>query len=285
MRAKSFFAILVLAVLAGPALAQQASTGPVPADIYCSGTVTTEAVPTDTYVITGEQSNYKVTFQQGDLVYINRGSGQGVKVGDEFLVSRHVKDLLKFKWFSQQPWLLRAMGKVWEDQGRLRVVHVDANVSTAEIVYSCSYMQRGDIVQPALERPVPQYKQVSEFNRFAPVSGRPVGMVVTMKEFFQAGGAGDVVYVNLGNSQGVKVGDYLRIFRYQGIQNESAYQTWRQSFRVYGFGSVPLSYNWENVPREIIGEGIVLRVTPNAATVLVTLSLREVFAGDYVEIE
>ena len=123
------------------------------------------------------------------------------------------------------------------------------------------------------------------FNRFAPVSGRPVGMVVTMKEFSQSGGAGNIVYVNLGNSQGVKVGDYFRIFRYQGVQHETAYRTWRQSFRVYGFGSVPLSYNWESVPREILGEGIVLRVTPNATTLLITLSLREVYAGDYVEIE
>ena len=285
MRVKSLFVFVLLTVLAGAATAQHSSTGPVEAEVYCSGMVTSEAVPLDTYLITGEQSNYKVTFQQGDLVYINKGSSQAVKVGDEFLVSRHVSDPLKYRWFSQQPWLMRAMGKAWADLGRLRVVHVDANVATAEIVYSCSYMQRGDIVQLFRERPAPQYKQTAEFNRFAPVSGRPVGMVVTMKGFSQVGGTGDVVYVNLGNSQGVKVGDYMRIFRYQGVQHESAYQTWRQSFRVYGFGSVPLSYNWESVPREIIGEGIVLRVTPNATTLLVTLSLREVYAGDYVEIQ
>ena len=285
MQAKSFFAFLLLAVLASPAVAQQAPTGPVTIDVYCSGMVTTDAVPTDTYLITGEQSNYKVTFQQGDLVYINKGSSQGVNVGDEFLVSRHVKDPAKYKWFSQQPWLLRAMGKVWADLGRLRLVHVDANVSTAEIVYSCDWLERGDIVQPFRERPVPQYKQANGFNRFAPVSGRPVGMVVTMKEFSQSGGAGNIVYVNLGNSQGVKVGDYMRVFRYQGVQHETAFQTRRHSFRVYGFGSMPLSYNWESVPREILGEGIVLRVTPNATTLLITLSLREVYAGDYVEIE
>jgi hypothetical protein len=34
-----------------------------------------------------------------------------------------------------------------------------------------------------------------------------------------------------------------------------------------------------------LGEGIVLRVGPNASTVLVTDSLREIFIGDYVELE
>jgi len=285
MRARNLIGFFLLALLAFPAAAQQPATAPVEVDVYCSGTVTNEAVPTDTFLITGEQSNYKVTFQQGDLVYINKGSSQGAKVGDEFLVSRHEKDAVKYKWFSQQPGLLRAMGRVWADLGRLRVVHVDADVSTAEIVYSCSYMQRGDIVQPFRQRPAPPYKQAGAFDHFAPVSGKPVGMVVAIKAFAQTGSAGDPFYVNLGNSQGVKVGDYLRIFRYQGVQNESAYQTWRQSFQVYGYGSVPLRYNWENVPREIIGEGIVLRVSPNAATVLLTLSRREIYTGDYAEIE
>ena len=53
-------------------------------DIYCSGTITSESVPRDTYLITGEESNYKDTFQEGDYVYVNKGSSEGVKVGDEF---------------------------------------------------------------------------------------------------------------------------------------------------------------------------------------------------------
>jgi hypothetical protein len=107
-------------------------------------------------------------------------------------------------------------------------------------------------------------------------------------------GRNDIIYVNLGNSQGVKVGDYFRIFRFQGTQHETAYQTPRYSFDqefgsasggIVGFGSVPRKYNWTNVPREDIGEGIVLRTGPNSATVLITLSLREIYSGDYVEVE
>ena len=60
--------------------------------------VTSESVPQDTYVITGEQSATKITFDEGDYVYINKGSDQGVKVGDEFSVVRAVKDPIGIEW-------------------------------------------------------------------------------------------------------------------------------------------------------------------------------------------
>ena len=57
------------------------------------------------------------------------------------------------------------------------------------------------------------------------------------------------------------------------------------SWRNQGFGSVPGKYKWDNMPREDIGEGVVLRTGPDSATVLITLSLREIYPGDYVELE
>jgi hypothetical protein len=117
-------------------------------------------------------------------------------------------------------------------------------------------------------------------------------MVITGKKFQQEVGRNDVVYINLGSGQGVKVGDYFRIFRYQDAHHEKAFQTRRFAFDVegglgptFGFGSVPRKHDWDNVPREDIGEGIVLRTGPNSSTVLITFSLREIFAGDYVELE
>ena len=45
------------------------------------------------------------------------------------------------------------------------------------------------------------------------------------------------------------------------------------------------SMNGKDLPREVLGEGIVLSVTRNAATVLITYSMEEMYAGDYAEIE
>jgi hypothetical protein len=64
-----------------------------------------------------------------------------------------------------------------------------------------------------------------------------------------------------------------------------AYQPWRYAFRMEGFGHAPLGYRWSSVPCEVRGEGMVLRATPSTATVLITYALREIFAGDYAELE
>ncbi len=285
MRTRIACLCLGIGLAAGSAAAQPAPQKPTAGDIYCSGMVTSEAVPRDTYLISGEQSNYKVTFAQGDLVYINKGSTQGARVGDEFLVMRAVKEPLKYRWNSLQPTLLRAMGTTYADLGRVRVVSLQPKVSIAEITFSCDYMQRGDIVQVAAQRPVPAFRPSAKFDRFAAASGGKLATVVTMKNFGQVAGANSVVYVNLGSGQGVKVGDYFRIFRYQGIHAESAYQTYGMAYRAHGFGSTPAAYKWDDLPREILGEGIVLRIAPNASTVLITLSLREIYVGDYVEME
>jgi hypothetical protein len=93
------------------------------------------------------------------------------------------------------------------------------------------------------------------------------------------------VYVNLGTNQGVKVGDYFRVFRYQGSNAETAPNFSDYQYSMYGFGSTPVKYQWNDLPREVLGEGIVINVSHNSATMFVTYSKLELFAGDYVEIE
>lgn len=296
MRGKIVVAGLVLGLSGMVAAAQGTPAVPRPSDVYCSGIVTTESVPHDTFLITGEESNTKIVFNEGDYVYVNKGSDQGVKLGDEFSVVRAVKDPYGIEWTKWEFAILHKMGTVWEDEGRVKVIVVRPGVSIGQVEHACDYVQRGDLLLPFAERPAPPLKSSASFDRFAPANGKPLAMVITGKKFQQQVGNNDVIYVNLGNAQGVKVGDYFRIFRYQGTQHETNYQTPRYAFDqeygmavpdtgIYGFGSVSKKYDWSNTPREDIGEGIVLRTGPNSATVLITFCLREIFPGDYVEIE
>ncbi len=104
-------------------------------------------------------------------------------------------------------------------------------------------------------------------------------------DYAQEYGKFSTVYVNLGSNQGVKVGDYFRIFRYQGSTSQTVQYFEDYQYKMYGFGSTPVKYQWNDLPREVIGEGIVLNVSHNASTMFVTYSKLEVYAGDYVEIE
>ena len=110
-------------------------------------------------------------------------------------------------------------------------------------------------------------------------------MIVTVKDYATLNGPGRIVYVNLGSGQGVRIGDYFRVFRYQGTRIESVAQVKDTAFKAYGFGSTPVTYEWNNIPRQVLGEGIVLRIGPNSATVLLTTVREEIFVGDYVEVE
>lgn len=287
MRAK--LAALCVSVLASAGIcAAQTPSAPLQPDfssVYCSGFMTDQKLPDGIRLVSGEQSSYKITFARGDYVYINRGNDKGVRVGDRYSVLRAEADPAEVPWFKWQDKLSKAMGTHYSDAGQLRIVNVQPKVSVALVTFSCDYMQRGDIVLPFQERPQPPFKEAGGFDRFAPVSGKPVAMVVTSREFQQSAGKGSTIYVNLGTEKGVKVGDYFRVFRYQGSLAELAPQTKDYQYKLYGFGSAPERYSWNDLPREVLGEGIVINVSRYSATVLLTYSLSDVYAGDYVEVE
>jgi hypothetical protein len=296
MHGKIVVASLVLTLSGAVASAQKNPVVPNPGTVYCSGIVTNESIPQNTYVVTGEESNYRIVFNDGDHVFINRGSDDGVKAGDKFQVVRKVGDPYVIQWTEWEKQILHKMGNVWADEGRLQVELARPKVSIARVENACDFIQRGDVVLPFTERSAPQIKVDKNFDRFAPPNGKPMAMIITGKNFIAAMGKEDVAYVNLGSGQGVQVGDYFRIFRYQGTQHETVYQTPRYAFdqefdmgakdvNLVGFGAVPKKWNWNNVPRESIGEGVVLRTAPNSSTVLITFSLTEIYPGDYVELE
>jgi hypothetical protein len=270
------------------------ATSPDYSAIYCSNFVSSENIANDLRLISGEQSNSKITFATRDFVYISKGANQGIHVGDRFSVIRPIADPVgvewykwqtNVQWFKWQNKLLKAMGTVYEDGGQLKVVNVQPNVSIAEVTFACNYMQRGDIVRPMQDRPSPPFKPAAEFDHFAPASGKSVGMLVTGKDFSNVYGKFNTVYVNLGTNQGVTLGQYLRVFRYQGSNAETAVYFSDYQYKMYGFGSTPQAYKWNDLPREVLGEGIVLNVSPNASSILITHNRSDLWAGDYVEIE
>src|SRR6202012_4453319 len=212
MRAKlAAFCVSILAS-AGVCAAQTPAGTPNPTGqvdytkVYCSGFVSDPKVPDDIRVVSGEQSNYKIIFSRGDYVYVNRGAQQGVKLGDVFSIVRPDRDAAN-EWFYGQEKLAKRMGIIYRDLGQIRIVSVLPETSVAEVLFSCDYMQRGDVARPFVERPTPPYKDVSKFDIFAPVSGKPVGRILNSSDWHQALGAGITTYVDIGAPKGVKVGD------------------------------------------------------------------------------
>src|SRR5262244_630106 len=228
-----------------PVVKQQptvAPAEPTKSSVYCSGFYTSEKISDDLRLVTGEQSNYKLTFLYGDIVYLTKGANQGVKEGDRFSVVRQESDPLRVQWFKYQDKLIDAMGTHYSDLGQLTVIKAEPNIAIAKVSMSCEFMQRGDIVLPYSERPAGPFKDASTFDSLAPSSGKPKAMVVQGKTTAQMSGRWNTVFVNLGAKQGVKVGDYFRVFRYQGTRAETIPSQKGYQDQVYGFGSSPKHY-------------------------------------------
>src|SRR5262249_19868312 len=121
--------------------------------VYCSGFYTDEKVPSDVRLISGEESNNRLVFSEGNHVFINRGAAQGVRVGDRFSIVRMEDDVNEGQWFKWQHKLMKAMGTHYLDTGVVEIVNVQPNVSTGIVKFSCDYMQRGDIALAMVERP------------------------------------------------------------------------------------------------------------------------------------
>jgi hypothetical protein len=265
--------------------AQYQKNKPSYGDVYCSGMITNEGVPADTFLVTGEEAEYQITFQNGNYVYLNRGADAGVKEGDEFQIVRPVKNTQGNEWIRAQDWKTRELGTVWEDEGLVRVVKAEQKASVAKVENACAYMQRGDLALAFAKRPAPPLRSEEKFDRFAEESHHAMGELIVAKGFQMTLGTNDIGYVTMGSVAGVKTGDYVRLFRYPGKTAEVVHQPWRYAFRAEGFGHAPIGYIWSDVPREVLGEAIVLRATPKTATVLITYALREIYAGDYAELE
>ena len=125
-------------------------------------------------------------------------------------------DPVKVQWFKWQDKLLKAMGTVYADEGQLRVTTSNPTSPSPKSLSPATTCSAATSFAPIRNVLLLHTNRHGQFDHFAPVSGKPVGMVVIGQQFAQMYGKNSIVYVNLGNAQGVKVGDYLRIFRYQG---------------------------------------------------------------------
>ena len=178
--------------------------------------------------------------------------------------------------------MARKLGTQWQDVGRIRVVVVHPKVSIAQVSYSCTYILRGDYVRPAVDYPIVPFRPLKDLDRFAPPSGKATGRVVKAKNIQAMEERGAVAYVNL---TGVKPGDYVRFYREPAPKVHAIYQLGGMADHIFGFGQTPQRWKSADLPREVLGEGVVLRTTPSSASVLIYNPLREIILGDYVEVE
>lgn len=276
-------------------------------NLYCAGYVETNSIDTSRQIVGAENEQEKLAYAQGDNVYINFGANQAAKVGDKFSVVRP-RGKVETRWTNK-----RNLGFYVQEVGTLEVVKVKNDVSVARVSFSCDNFLLGDLVQPITSRTSPTFVQRPALDVFGESSGKGSGRIFMARDNQELLGREQIVYIDLGAEDNVKVGDYLTIYRSLGTGNlfdkspdesisarDEGFQSNRyrggkfsnQAARKSGEkaeGRVVTSREAKsNRPaglRKVVGELVIINVRDKTATAVITRTAQEIHTGDNVEIQ
>lgn len=258
--------------------------GPTMSEVYCAGFITKQQVRASATVIDDFRAPEQVRSSERSYIYL---SGSDVEEGKEYLLLRHTHDPNHNQSYPGQLSALASLGEIYQDLGRAKVIAVRKKVGVAQIESACSETLPGDIAIPFQERPRPEFKQTS-FEQFAVPNGKTKGRVVMGRDLDTLIGTRRIVYLNVGEAQGVKPGDYFRALRdYAAIANNPAESL---PFKAPPYDPTqknPPNFDFSghagDLPIRAIGEMMVLSTTPNTAAALTTYVPEDIHLGDVVE--
>ena len=286
---------LTTSVVARQQSSNQAEPVALRSDIYCTGFIADTAPRADLQVVGAEKENLKVTFAQGDVVFLNRGRGSGIQPGAVYYIIRPVGEV-------NHPFAKKRLGYLVRELGLLRVVEVGDQTSTAEITVSCDTVEFGDLLKPYEEYAGPNAGEARPLPRFGEGSGGTTGQIVMAPGFHENLSANRVVYIDLGTRQDIHPGDLFTIYREigsrEGITNtprdkvvksrSSGYSGDRYHGGEYSIQGtrVPQEQVLRErppLPRKVLGELVVLKVEKGASVAMITRTTAEVQIGDMIE--
>lgn len=247
-RARFALAAAAVAALAVPVAAQRGpapSATHLPTDVLklaCAPRVTDKEPPMPLRIAGGQDSFVRENYQPGDLVTINAGRSNGIAVGQEFYV-RRVETEYRLPVSAREPGIIKTAG--W-----IRVWAVDDHLSLATIEHACDVVTAGDYLEPFALPTVP-----------AVASDRPkaerddYARVLRGNDNRRTFGTGDFFTIDRGSSKGIAPGAQFVIYRDKHLKDNFLYE---------------------------LGEAVAVDVTPDSATLQVTMSRDEFETGDYV---
>jgi hypothetical protein len=211
--------------------------------IQCAGYFREEA-DDDFRIFGSEEDGHKDGLATGDIVYLNRGSEEGINAGDSFYIQRKVG----FASGSGGDYIRRS--------GWLRVIAVQEETAMAEIVQACLDVNVDDYLTPFEPIPVPLLPVEDPPTRLTPETGRMRGRIVASLDDLSTLGQGYLVSIDLGQEDGVVPGNVFTIFRYL----------------------------YDDAPRKVLGTLAVLTVQREYSTARIVDSTDYILTGDLVEL-
>jgi len=212
------------------------------------------------YTITANKRQDRQFLGEGEVIYLNAGVDQGLKVGDRFLVLKTVARKLMHPITAK-----KNLGDVIKQVGVVRVITAQSKGSVAVIERCLDTVEIGDrlvkFVEPA-NIPLQMRTDTSEPAKVAPNAG----VVVYARDAKLHAAGGDMIIVDKGANDGLKVGDVLLTIR----------------VRTFPVGSGTEKKPPTETTNHYLGQVLVIRADAQTATCRVLRSTEEILTGDTV---
>jgi len=207
-------------------------------------------------VFGGELSGLN-SYSEGDVVYLNKGSDDGIEPGMEFSARRRLHNVFHGEGRDRE-----LLGAAVDQTGRVKIVAVQPENATALIVASCFEIAVGDFVLPYEQEPIPLITELPDINRFQPFDKEGHGYLINAEDDIGAFGKGHLANIDLGTlTANIAPGDLFIIYRLNPQSNLKA---------------------GVKLPDIYLGNAVALRTRERSTTVKIIHSTREMRVGDRV---
>ncbi|HSB67791.1 MAG TPA: LysM peptidoglycan-binding domain-containing protein [Candidatus Methylomirabilis sp.] len=220
--------------------------------IACSPILVPEAVAVSSGVgsiLTSEDGRQLVGLE--DRLTIGLDAGGHASVGDRLAVIRPGIRVI-------DPQTRRSLGRILYTLGVIEVQTVRNRTLEGRVIFGCEAVSPGDRVAPFVQAPFPEDKIAR------PTTRSVEGIVLESSTLAELLGQQHLIFVDVGERQGIDSGDIFAIYR----PNIPAVS--------------PATGQEFPIPPDRLGEAVVIRVTEGTATAVVTASSKEIQRGDRV---
>ena len=188
-----------------------------------------------------------------EIVYTDIGRVHGGKAGDRFSIFKKMDAV-------SHPVTSSIIGYKVVPLGALQLSEMEETTSRGIITNSFLEIGAGAYLMPYRDRKREVYLQASELELTGYIVETLTGKITIA--------AGDIVYLDLGRSQGLKTGNLLYIVR-DVVPDQKL------------FDFTPIG----KLPDEVLGALVVVEIGQNTSTALVVKSIDAIYRGDRVELK
>lgn len=276
-------------------------------NMNCTGYIQNAPVNTSLEVVGGEQEQEQNIYAEGDYIFINAGTQQGIREEARYMITRPRGNF-------RSPFSKKGnLGIFVQEVAVARIIRARNETSVAVLENSCDNVLLGDLLVPYAERTAPAMRNEKPLDRFALPTGKATGRIVLTRDGREMISRDQIVYLDLGSEDGVKQGDYLNVFRRLGKGDISRFDK-EEVVRPEDLGFESLEFRGgkfsNQAPRKqgseatghiattnrvksrrpkdlrkVVGEVFILSVQQRTAVAVITRTAQEIHTGDQVELQ